>query len=241
MNRRVSFTMNQLKTIAMVFMLVDHIAYVMIERGLGYGGNLYMINRTMRSMGRLAFPIFCFTIVEGFQRTSNSREYLKRLIIFALISEIPFDLAFRGRMFSMDLQNVFWTLAFGLAAMIIYNDVFMAGWKKAIGLLVCFYLPYRFHTDYSVYGVLAIFLMYLFRKEPIKMCMAGYILLLLQNPIEVWAIFGFVLILLYNGQRGRGNKKIYYWFYPAHLMVLVLLKPYVISIFSSLTTTTMLI
>ena len=233
--------MNQLKTIAMVFMLVDHIAYVMIERGLGYGGNLYMINRTMRSMGRLAFPIFCFTIVEGFQRTSNSREYLKRLIIFALISEIPFDLAFRGRMFSMDLQNVFWTLAFGLAAMIIYNDVFMAGWKKAIGLLVCFYLPYRFHTDYSVYGALAIFLMYLFRKEPIKMCMAGYILLLLQNPIEVWAIFGFVLILLYNGQRGRGNKKIYYWFYPAHLMVLVLLKPYVISIFSSLTTTTMLI
>ena len=241
MNRRVSFTMNQLKTIAMVFMLVDHIAYVMIERGLGYGGDLYMINRTMRSMGRLAFPIFCFTIVEGFQRTSNSREYLKRLIIFALISEIPFDLAFRGRMFSMDLQNVFWTLAFGLAAMIIYNDVFMAGWKKAIGLLVCFYLPYRFHTDYSVYGALAIFLMYLFRKEPIKMCMAGYILLLLQNPIEVWAIFGFVLILLYNGQRGRGNKKIYYWFYPAHLMVLVLLKPYVISIFSSLTTTTMLI
>ena len=233
--------MNQLKTIAMVFMLVDHIAYVMIERGLGYGGDLYMINRTMRSMGRLAFPIFCFTIVEGFQRTSNSREYLKRLIIFALISEIPFDLAFRGRMFSMDLQNVFWTLAFGLAAMIIYNDVFMAGWKKAIGLLVCFYLPYRFHTDYSVYGVLAIFLMYLFRKEPIKMCMAGYILLLLQNPIEVWAIFGFVLILLYNGQRGRENKKIYYWFYPAHLMVLVLLKPYVISIFSSLTTTTMLI
>ena len=233
--------MNQLKTIAMVFMLVDHIAYVMIERGLGYGGDLYMINRTMRSMGRLAFPIFCFTIVEGFQRTSNSREYLKRLIIFALISEIPFDLAFRGRMFSMDLQNVFWTLAFGLAAMIIYNDVFMAGWKKAIGLLVCFYLPYRFHTDYSVYGVLAIFLMYLFRKEPIKMCMAGYILLLLQNPIEVWAIFGFVLILLYNGQRGRENKKIYYWFYPAHLMVLVLLKPYVLSIFSSLTTTTMLI
>ena len=233
--------MNQLKTIAMVFMLVDHIAYVMIERGLGYGGDLYMINRTMRSMGRLAFPIFCFTIVEGFQRTSNSREYLKRLIIFALISEIPFDLAFRGRMFSMDLQNVFWTLAFGLAAMIIYNDVFMAGWKKAIGLLVCFYLPYRFHTDYSVYGALAIFLMYLFRKEPIKMCMAGYILLLLQNPIEVWAIFGFVLILLYNGQRGRENKKIYYWFYPAHLMVLVLLKPYVISIFSSLTTTTMLI
>lgn len=241
MNKAFSLKMNQLKAIAMVFMLIDHIAYVMIERGLGYGGDLYMINRTMRSMGRLAFPIFCFTIVEGFQRTSNSREYLKRLIIFALISEIPFDLAFRGRMFSMDLQNVFWTLAFGLAAMIIYNDVIMAGWKKAIGLLVCFYLPYRFHTDYSVYGVLTIFLMYIFRKEPIKMCMAGYILLLLQSPTEVWAIFGFLLILLYNGQRGRGNKKIYYWFYPVHLMALVLLKPYITSILSSFITTTVLI
>ena len=241
MNKRVSFTMNQLKAIAMVFMLIDHIAYVMIERGLGLGGNLYMIDRVMRGMGRIAFPIFCFTIVEGFQRTSNSREYLKRLIIFALISEIPFDLAFRGRLIAMNFQNVFWTLAFGLAAMIIYNDIFMAGWKKTLGLLACFYLPYRFHTDYSVYGVLTIFLMYIFRKEPIKMCMAGYIILLLQSPTEVWAIFGFLLILLYNGQRGKGNKKIYYWFYPVHLMALVLLKPYITSILSSFITTTVLI
>lgn len=241
MNKAFSLKMNQLKAIAMVFMLIDHIAYVMIERGLGLGGNLYMIDRVMRGMGRLAFPIFCFTIVEGFQRTSNSREYLKRLIIFALISEIPFDLAFRGRMVAMDFQNVFWTLAFGLAALMIYSDVFMAGWKKALGLIVCFYVPYLFHTDYSIYGVLTIFLMYIFRKEPIKMCMAGYIILLLQSPTEVWAVFGFVLILLYNGQRGRGNKQFYYWFYPAHLMLLVLAKPYVLSIFSSFITTTLLI
>ena len=141
----------------------------------------------------------------------------------------------------MDFQNVFWTLAFGLAALMIYSDVFMAGWKKALGLIVCFYVPYLFHTDYSIYGVLTIFLMYIFRKEPIKMCMAGYIILLLQSPTEVWAVFGFVLILLYNGQRGRGNKQFYYWFYPAHLMLLVLAKPYVLSILSSFITTTLLI
>ena len=99
----------------MFLMLIDHIAYVMLERGLGLGGDLYIINRVMRGIGRSAFPIFCFTIVEGFQRTSNVREYLKRLIIFAVISEIPFDLAFRSSMFHMSLQNVFWTLAFGLA------------------------------------------------------------------------------------------------------------------------------
>ena len=165
--------MNQLKTIAMVFMLIDHFAYVMIERGLGLGGNLYMIDRVLRGMGRIAFPIFCFTIVEGFQKTSDVRAYLKRLVMFALISEIPFDLAFRGSIFNMTFQNVFWTLAFGLAAMMIYSDPFIESWQRMLGLLACFFIPKVFHTDYSIYGVLTIFLMYIFRKEPIKMCMAG--------------------------------------------------------------------
>ena len=241
MNKRLSLNMNQLKTIAMVFMLIDHFAYVMIERGLGLGGNLYMIDRVLRGMGRIAFPIFCFTIVEGFQKTSDVRAYLKRLVMFALISEIPFDLAFRGSIFNMTFQNVFWTLAFGLAAMMIYSDPFIASWQRMLGLLACFFIPKVFHTDYSIYGVLTIFLMYIFRKEPIKMCMAGYIVLLLQSTSEVWAIFGFFLILLYNGQRGSGNKKFYYWFYPVHLLLLVLAKPYILSILSSFITTTVLI
>ena len=241
MNRKISLNMNQLKTIAMVFMLIDHVAYVMIERGFGLGGNLYQIDRVMRGMGRIAFPIFCFTIVEGFQKTSNAKEYLKRLLIFALISEIPFDLAFRGAVFDNSFQNVFWTLSFGLAALMICNDLFMASWQKVLGLSACFLVPYVFHTDYSIYGVLTIFLMYWFRKEPVKMCMAGYIVLLLQSSTEIWAVFGFLLILFYNGQRGKGGKKIYYWFYPVHLMLLVLVKPYVLSILSSFISTTVLI
>ena len=233
--------MNQLKIIAMIFMLIDHMAYIMIERGIGLGGSWYMIDRVMRSMGRLAFPIFCFTIVEGFQRTSNAREYLKRLIIFALISEIPFDLAFRGTIFTMDYQNVFWTLAFGLALLMIYEDRMMPSWQKLLGIFACFLLPNYFQTDYSAYGVLAIFGMYYFRKEPIKMCMAGYIVLLLQNTSEVWAVFGFLMILLYNGQKGRGNKFFYYWFYPAHLLLLIFLKPYILSILSNFAVTSTLI
>ena len=71
--------------------------------------------------------------------------------------------------------------------------------------------------------------------------MAGYIVLLLQSSTEIWAVFGFLLILLYNGQRGRGNKKIYYWFYPVHLLLLVFAKPYILSILSSFITTTVLI
>lgn len=225
--------MNQLKIIAIVLMLIDHLAYVMIERGIGLVGNWYQIDRVMRFTGRAAFPIFCFTIVEGFRRTSDAGAYLKRLIIFALISEIPFDLAFRGILFDMSFQNVFWTLAFGLAAMMLHSDSFaMTGWKKLLGLLACFFVPYLFHTDYSVYGVLTIFLMNLFYGEPVKMCMAGYIMLLLQSSTEVWAVFGFLLILLYNGQKGRGNKMFYYLFYPGHLLLLVFLKPYIVNYFS---------
>ena len=225
--------MNQLKTIAMIFMFIDHLAYVMIERGTGLGGSFYMIDRIMRGMGRIAFPIFCFTIAEGFQRTSNVQAYLKRLILFALISEIPFDLAFRGALFDMSYQNVFWTLAFGLAALMVYQDPLITGWKKVLGLLACFYIPYLFHTDYSMYGVLTIFVMYYFRKEPVIACLAGYIVLLLQSTAEVWAVFGFLMILLYNGQKGYGNKMFCYLFYPAHLLVLVLLKPYIVGILSN--------
>ena len=241
MNKRLSLNMSQLKIIAMIFMFIDHFAYVMIERGTGLGGDFYMIDRVMRGMGRIAFPIFCFTIVEGFQKTKDVKAYLRRLFLFAVISEIPFDLAFRGSILQMNYQNVFWTLAFGLASLMIYEDPWMPKWKRILGLLLCFYLPNYFHTDYSVYGVLVIFLMYLFRKEPIKACMAGYIALLLQNPVEVWAVFGFLLILFYNGQRGNGSKMFSYLFYPAHLMLLVAVKPYIISILSGVITKTTLI
>ena len=239
--------MSQLKIIAMIFMFIDHFAYVMIERGVGItnGSGMtnqwYMIDRVMRGMGRIAFPIFCFTIVEGFQKTKDAKAYLRRLFLFAVVSEIPFDLAFRGSIIQMNYQNVFWTLAFGLASLMIYEDQWMSKWKRILGLLLCFYLPNYFHTDYSVYGVLTIFLMYLFRKEPIKACMAGYIVLLLLSTTEVWAALGFLLILFYNGQRGNGSKMFCYLFYPVHLLLLVAAKPYIISILSGFISRTIMI
>lgn len=233
--------MTQLKTIAVICMFIDHLAYVMLEKGVGLSGDFYMIDRVMRGIGRCAFPIFCFTIVEGFCHTGNVKEYLKRLLLFALISEIPFDLAFRSSIFSMSYQNVFWTLAFGLAALMIYTDPLMDGLKKTVGLLACFFVPYLFHTDYSIYGVLTIFSMFCFRKEPLKMCMAGFIVLLLQSRLEVWAVFGFLLILLYNGERGRGMKQFFYLFYPVHLLLLVFLKPYIVMFLSQFVAFTVII
>ena len=241
MNKKLALNMNQLKLIAMVLMFIDHFAYMMIELGVGVAGNWYVIDRIMRGMGRVAFPIFCFTIVEGFQRTSDARAYLKRLLLFAMISEIPFDLAFRSSIFSMSYQNVFWTLAFGLAALMVYTDPLMGGFQKTVGLLACFFVPYIFHTDYSIYGVLTIFVMFYFRKEPLKMCMAGLIVLLLQSRLEIWAVFGFLLILLYNGEKGHGNKQFFYLFYPVHLLLLVFMKPYIVMILSQFISFTVII
>lgn len=224
--------MNQLKLVAMLFMLVDHFAYVMIERGIGLSGSWYRIDRIMRGMGRIAFPIFCFSIVEGFQKTHDAKAYLKRLVLFALVSEIPFDLAFRGTWFDPGYQNVFWTLAFGLALLIFYEDREIAVWKRSLGIFLCVFLPEIFHTDYSCYGVLVIFFMYLLREKPLLMCFAGYAVLLMQTTLEVWAVFGFLLILIYNGQRGKGNKFFFYSFYPVHLLILALLQPYIVKYFS---------
>lgn len=109
---------DMLKVIAMVTMVIDHIGASLIETVLlsGSADNfqvLYEIDRVLRSIGRTAFPIFAFLLVEGFFHTRSRTRYMRRLILFTVLSEIPFDLAFYGRLFYVDSQNVFWTLLIG--------------------------------------------------------------------------------------------------------------------------------
>jgi hypothetical protein len=129
-----------LKIIAMISMLTDHIAACIIERYMDSAGialefmtpngsvNLiYIIYFVMRLIGRLAFPIYIFLLVEGFLHTRSRVKYLVRLLIFALVSEIPFDVAFQlepcevksGSLFEFTYQNVFFTLALGLLTIIV--------------------------------------------------------------------------------------------------------------------------
>ena len=100
-----------LKWIAMLTMLIDHTGMVLFPQ-----------YRIFRIVGRLAFPIYCFLLVEGAVHTSNWKKYVSRLILFALISEIPFDLARSGQIVAADAQNVFFTLSFGLLAVIILKE-----------------------------------------------------------------------------------------------------------------------
>ena len=68
---------------------------------------IYYADMIMRAIGRISFPIFCFLLIEGFMHTHDVKKYALNLGIFALVSEIPFDLAFAGKPFYLDYQNVF--------------------------------------------------------------------------------------------------------------------------------------
>lgn len=126
-NAKYGITGSTLKIIAIVAMFIDHFGAIVLANYMISGkwvegavpySTLYNIYFAMRIIGRLGFPIFCFLLVEGFMHTRNIWKYLRNLIIFAAISELPFNIAFGDALFTFEYQNVFMTLAIGLLALI---------------------------------------------------------------------------------------------------------------------------
>ncbi|NLZ83422.1 MAG: hypothetical protein GX915_07145 [Clostridiales bacterium] len=217
-----------LKMIAIITMLIDHIGAVFIPSNT----TEYLI---FRSIGRLAFPIFVFLLVEGFYHTRDSKKYLIRLGIFALISEIPFDLAFYGD-FYMGHQNIFFTLFLGLLLIILMRDVEVRFPKnvlaiyiiKAILVIVFCIISIYLQTDYSFLGILLITAFYLFRGNKILLVLS--MLIIFGTPIggiNVLATLSMIFIALYNGKKGKSMKYFFYIFYPAHLTILFLISQYI--------------
>ena len=222
-------TSNILKLIAMLSMITDHI-----------GAVLFPQYRILRWIGRLAFPIFVFLLTEGFFHTHNRRLYLLRLFLFALISEIPFDLAFSKQPFDFEKCNVFFTLAIGFLVMMMAENLFISPPTlryepmRAIGLpmlmAVCFFVADQLHTDYSTAGILAIGIGYCLQRVNFHRCIvfSGIVLMLvIVHTVEVWAYLALPFIFLYNGRLGVKNKALqfaFYAFYPAHLLVLYFIK-----------------
>lgn len=225
-----------IKLIAIVTMLIDHIGAVILAplvRPEAGGGNLSLIMTydIMRGIGRIAFPIFCFLLVEGFFHTRSRAKYALRLAVFALISEIPFDLAFYKELFFMGHQNVFFTLLLGLLMMMGIEAVNerilpkIGQGKAVVGLIIqmVFFLAAAalataLHTDYSALGIIAIFGMYILRFNRLYMCIFEALFFLSFEAI--WVIFSFLPIYFYNGKRGLSLKYLFYAFYPLHLLIL---------------------
>ena len=125
--KQTGLTVFVLKMIAVCSMLIDHFGATVVERYIDanmlWDGNWYILYRTLRCIGRLAFPIYCFFIVEGFKYTRSRPKYAIRLLAFAFISEVPFDMAFQKSFFDMSYNNVFFTLFLGLLTIWAIDEV----------------------------------------------------------------------------------------------------------------------
>lgn len=184
------------------------------------GAVLYPSQIWLRCLGRIAFPIFCFLIVEGFFHTRDVRRYMGRLGVFALISEIPYDLAFRGVPLEYAHQNVFFTLLIGIGMMILLER--NREWPvKAVILLLAMWLAVLIRSDYNFRGVLLIFVFYIFHESRWLAVTAGGLWnFLYQGVIQKYGVLSVLPLALYNGERGRKMKYFFYIFYPAHLLLL---------------------
>lgn len=219
-----------LKLLAMFSMLIDHIGYILLWPLANAGVIPVTVYSISRSFGRLAFPIFCFLLIQGFCNTRSPRRYLCSLLIFAGISEIPFDLAFHRTWFYPLGQNVYFTLAIGLALLIctdaIANKItsaFLRNILTACAVLTACAAGCFLRCDYGAFGVLAIFVMYLLRLKKLPCFFWGCTVLTLHNPSELFAYFALIPIRRYNGERGLQFKYLFYFFYPVHLLLLTFL------------------
>lgn len=243
-----------LKIIAMITMFIDHIGAAVLARmilqfwqlpeivrfpglwemfpWLADPDKLVVVYTISRFIGRIAFPIYCFLLVEGFLHTKSRWKYALRLGIFALLSEIPFDLAFQSQTFGFKYQNVFFTLLIGLLTMMCCEWFQKRKWTSSVVLnkiigIVCFLvvcsagavLAEFLRTDYGARGVFCIMVLYLFRYTRPAQLVAGAVSFYWELP----APLAFLPLAFYNNQKGLNLKYVFYVFYPLHLLLLYFL------------------
>lgn len=246
MRKKLSITTAALHILAMAFMLCDHMWATVIPG-----------NQWLTCIGRLAFPIFAFLIVEGYFHTSNLRKYVLRLLACAVISEMPFNLMYGGSWINPFHQNVIWTLLMGLGWIHLNERVRKKGNKPLtvivflVTVIAGYLLGSLTFADYNGVGVVTVLVFYLFRNRNLW-CFLGQLVALYYLNVEVLsglyfeitvggvtlhivqqglALFSLIPIWLYNGKKGYHSKwfqYVCYGFYPVHMLVLYILRSIVL-------------
>ena len=190
----------QLKYIAFLSMLIDHVNKALIYPILD-GGLLLEISDFFDVIGRIAFPLFAFFIVEGFFKTKSRKKYLANLLMFAVISIWIIDIL-KSKL--KNKPSILWYFS------------------SVVLILISSFISMQFGLDYEHYSIIIVYLFYIFYNNLVIGCALGYLTLIKT----LWSILGFGLVLTYNGKRGNQNKIINYWFYPVHLLILGILRMY---------------
>lgn len=216
MKERHGISQEVLKLIACLTMLIDHIGVVLFP------------NEILRIIGRIAFPIYCFLLVEGIHYTRNAKKYGLRLLISVFLSELAFDLAFSGRIDWMH-NNVMITLLLGfLAVQLIHcrTDIIL----KVLGVLMLALAGELLHSDYGCYGVFLIVLFDITRELPYKRIFqfVGMLFLFYSlGGISIYAVLSIIPISFYSSRKTSHSKALqwaFYLFYPVHMLVLYAIK-----------------
>ena len=217
-----------LKLLACVTMLIDHVGAVLLPHVV-----------MLRCIGRLAFPIYCFLLTQGLQHTKKPGRYLLRMGIVMVLSEIPYDLLFCGRL-TMDDQSVMVTLFLGLCMGFLMRRLMW--WPVKLLLILPFALAADLlQTDYGAWGVVMIALFLLLKTEGWQLSALCASLLVLNwfmpsmllrvgmfmIPVQCFAVVALIPITWYSGvkyTRSQVVRWMFYLFYPAHLLVLLLFR-----------------
>ena len=240
--KKFDLSSSALHVIAMIFMLCDHLWATLIPG-----------NQWLTCLGRLAFPMFAYMAVEGYFHTGNLKRYVLRLLLFAVISEIPFNLMYSSSLIYPFHQNVLWTLLLGIGLIQVNEHVAKKGklWLRfAIGcvtVLLGWVIGMLTMVDYYGFGVVTILVFYFFRKRT-WWCLLAQIAALYYLNVEALggfyfevnimgktipivqqglALFALIPIWLYRGRKGYNRKWFQYacyGFYPLHMLLLYLLR-----------------
>lgn len=280
--KTLSLNAGNLKMIALFCMVIDHFGVAILFPLYSNNASLYPLYCAFRFIGRLAFPIFCFFITEGYFHTGNKVKYALRLLLLAVISEVPFDMVLKHKYYAPECQNVFFTLLAGMLTVWAIDSIGKTQIKKRLSFVIrlliaaasCFLINFAVKGDYGAIGVFSIVAVYLSVKDEKAMTVilyaavasmelissfeafdnefymlaalatAGFFLLIFVvympiphlksmavtctgltafNPSEIFSFADVVLILKYNGEKGKINKWFFYFFYPVHLLILALL------------------
>lgn len=246
--KKIGITSFGLHLIAAAAMLIDHISYTLMPQKIW-----------MRAIGRLSFPIFAFMIVEGYYHTRDVKKYMTRLLIFALISEIPFNLTASFNIFNPLAQNAIWTFLISLSTIVFIEKISKkyAGSNpvpafifKALAVITSFILGTVTFVDYMGPGVLMVLTFYFFREKTVKAFIPKLILMILINvvflrpfspplayigsleiPMQTLALLSLPVIHFYNGEKGYSSKFTKYFFYLFYPVHLLILAAIIIAVY----------
>jgi hypothetical protein len=240
--KRIDVSSATLHIIAMASMLLDHSVKAFVKT-----------DTIFAVLGRLAFPIFAFMVVEGFLHTRSYGKYVLRMFIFAVISEVPYDLMKSQSLFDRYDQNVMVTFLIALLLLKVIDLVKSKGKIWAYVLvsvavsIVGLFLGFWINGDYGGFGILTVFVFYFFHERKWWTMLLQFICLSLINvlfigafqgnfdlpglgleiPVQGFALLALIPIWMYHGRQGHHSKPFQYFcyaFYPLHMLIIALIS-----------------